>query len=178
MELVAEVTPAMLGYGGPAEADPCPAPLTPGTYAEGATAPAKTLPIAAWTGSRRQEWLPFSSLMATSQSAADGWGGEIVTMPPGTQPEACQALCLASDPCAAFSFDHGGAFFIGAARCPLVGYGSERDLTRDNIDFEGGVFFASDLKPDARFPTPNSEALAAQILADMSRSPKPALACA
>ncbi|MBW7057328.1 OmpA family protein [Paracoccus bogoriensis] len=172
VELVAEVTPDMLGFGGPAEADPCPATLTPGIHAEGATAgaeaPPPPPPITEWTGSGGQEWLPFSHLMATGFGTGSGWSGEVITMPPGTQPQACQALCWANDQCAAFSFNPGGSYFIEDARCHLIGYGSERDLTRDNTYFADGAFFASGLKPDARILTPESEALAAEILADLA----------
>ena len=167
VELVGNVTPDMLGFGGDAANDPCPATLTPGTLAAAEGAPPPP-PITEWTGAGGQEWLPFSLLMATGYGGEGGWGGERLSMPPGTQPQACQALCAAESQCAAFSFEPAGSFFVEDARCALIGYGTELDLRRDNAYLDGGTYFASGLKPDARLLTPESEEIAQQILADMA----------
>lgn len=164
VEMVGTVSPDMLGMGEPDGIDPCPATLTPGSH--GATAEAPP-PVTDWTGSGGQEWLPFSYLMATSYGSA-GWGGQTVILPAGSQPQACQALCQAEELCAAFSFAPSGSFFVEDVRCTLMGYGGELFVNRDNTYFEGGVFHVSGLKPDARVLTPESEALAAEILADMA----------
>lgn len=165
VELVGEVSADMLGFGGPEGVDPCPDTLTPGTREAEAPPPP---PVTDWTGSGGQEWLPFSYLMATGDGGATGWSGARLDMPPGTQPQACQALCLAEERCAAFSFEPAGSFFVENARCALIGYGTELRLERDNAYLDGGTFFASGLKPDAAILTPESEALAQQILADMA----------
>lgn len=161
VELVGSVTPDMLGFGGPEGVDPCPATLIPGT----AEAPP---PIPDWSGAGGQEWLPFSYLMATGDGAASGWEGARIEMPPGSRPEACQALCTQNSDCAAFSFEPAGSFFVENARCALVGYGTGLSLTRDNSYLDGGTFFVSGLKPDARLLTPESEALADEIIADLA----------
>ncbi|MFN3954791.1 MAG: PAN domain-containing protein [Pararhodobacter sp.] len=169
VELVGAVSPDMLGFGGPAGMDPCPDTLVPGTHgqaqAEGAPPPPA---IAEWTGSGGQEWLPFSFLMATGYGGESGWRGDRLAMPPGTQPQACQALCTAQSECAAFSFEPAGANFVAQASCALIGYGTEVTLRRDNSYLDGGAYHASGLKPDARLLTPESEELARQILADMT----------
>ncbi|GGA60793.1 OmpA family protein [Pelagibacterium lentulum] len=167
VELVGQVTPDMLGFGGPEGVDPCPDTLTPGTMvtAEGAPQPPA---IADWTGSGGQEFLPFSYLMATAQGGSEGWVGDRITMPPGTQPQTCQALCLAEGQCAGFSFEPAGSDFVETARCVLIGYGTEVNLRRDNTYYEGRIFAASGLKTDARLLTPESAAVAEQILADMA----------
>jgi len=164
VELVGAVTPDMLGFGGPAGADPCPDTLTPGTQSAVATPP----PIPDWSGASGQEWLPFSNLMPTGNAGATGWPGERLDLPPGARPQACQALCTANSQCAAFSFEPAGSFFVENARCVLIGYGTELNLTRDNGYYDGGTFFASGLKADARLLTPQSEGLAAQIIADLA----------
>lgn len=172
VELVGTVAPDMLGFGGPETADPCPDTLTPGTRIADAQAAVEGAPpppaIADWAGSGGQEYLPFSYLMATAQGGGAGWGGDRITLPPGTQPQACQALCQAEAHCAAFSFEPAGSHFVETARCVLIGYGTEVNLQRDNTYLDGGVFAASGLKPDARLLTPESEAVAEQILADMA----------
>ena len=170
VEMVGVVTPDMLGFGGPEGADPCPATLTPGTHAQtdAGEAPPPPPPVTEWTGTGGQEWLPFSSLTATAQGGGEGWEGTRISMPPGTQPQACQALCLAEDRCAAFSYEPAGSHFVQDARCGLIGYGSEMRLDRNNGYYEAGDFWASGLKPDARLLTPDSEATAAEILADMA----------
>jgi hypothetical protein len=166
VELAVTVTPDMLGFGGPAGADPCPATLTPGTQSAATAAPPP--PIPDWSGAGGQAWLPFSFLMATGGGGAVGWSGERLDMAPGARPQACQALCTANTDCAAFSFEPAGSFFVENARCALIGYGTELNLTRDNGYFDGGTFFASGLKPDARLLTPESEELAARIIADLA----------
>lgn len=165
VELAGAVAPGMAGFGGPAGVDPCPATLTPGTTAVAELPPP---PVTDWTGTDGPEWLPFAYLMTTGDGAAEGWRGERLSMLPGTQPQACQALCLANEECAAFSFEPAGSFFVAEARCLLLGYGTEVDLMRDNGYFGGGTHFAAGLKPDARILTPQSETLAAEILADMA----------
>lgn len=160
VELVGAPGAAMAGLGGPDGIDPCPDLPIPGT----AAAP----PITEWTGSGGQDWLAFSYLMATGAGGGTGWGGARLTMQPGTQPQACQALCLADDRCAAFSFEPAGANFIETASCALIGSGTEVTLRRDNAYFDGGTFHASGLKPDAAILTPEADDLAAQILADMA----------
>gem|GEM_PF-1451186 len=167
VELAGEVGPDRLGFGGPAGVDPCPDTLTPGTMATTGDAPQPPA-IADWTGSGGQEFLPFSYLMATAQGGSEGWHGDRITMPPGTQPQTCQALCQAERQCAAFSFEPAGSDFVETARCVLIGYGTELNLRRDNNYFDGGIFAASGLKADARLLTPESEAVAEQILADMA----------
>lgn len=167
VELVGTVDRDMLGFGGPEGVDPCPDTLTPGTRAEAEAAPPPP-PIAEWTGSGGQEWLPFSYIMPTALGGAEGWVGDRITMPPGTQPQACQALCLAERQCGAFSFEPAGSFFVETARCALIGYGTEMTLKRDNTYFAGGSIFASGLKPDARLLTPESEGIAQEILDDMA----------
>jgi hypothetical protein len=164
VELVGAVTPDMLGFGGPAGADPCPDTLTPGTMAADTAPP----PIPDWSGAGGQEWLPFSVLMATGYGGATGWGGDRIDMPPGARPEACQALCAANSECAAFSFEPAGSHFVENARCALIGDGTELDLRRDNSHYDGGMFHVSGLKPDARLLTPESEAAAAEIIADLA----------
>lgn len=166
VELVGTVTPDMLGFGGPAGVDPCPDTLTPGTQiAADATPPPP--PIPDWSGAAGQEWLPFSGLMATGHGGEPGWQGDRIDMPPGARPESCQALCTANSHCAAFSFEPAGSHFVENARCALIGYGTELNLTRDNSYYDGGTFFTSGLKPDARLLTPQSEAVAQEIIADM-----------
>lgn len=173
VELVGTVTRDMLGFGGPAGADPCPDTLTPGAHAAAGDAATGTgeapppPPITDWTGTGGHEWLPFSHFMATGDGAA-GWGGQTVTLPRGSQPQACQALCAAEDLCAGFSYMPWGSYFIEEVRCVLTGYGGERFIERNNSYFEGGTFHVSGLKPDARILTPESEALADEILADMA----------
>ncbi|MBQ2261407.1 MAG: OmpA family protein [Loktanella sp.] len=164
VELVGEVTPDMLGFGGPEGVDPCPDTLTAGTQDKVPPPP----PIIEWTGNGGQEWLPFSFLMATGYGAATGWEGDRVTMPPGTQPQACQALCAAEAQCAAFSFEPAGSNFIETASCSLIGYGTEMDLWRNNSYLDGGVHYASGLKPDAMLLTPESEDIARSLLADLA----------
>ncbi|MDM7459814.1 MAG: PAN domain-containing protein, partial [Paracoccus sp. (in: a-proteobacteria)] len=112
--------------------------------------------------------LPFSTLVPTALGGGAGWEGARLSMPPGTQPQACQALCLADDRCAAFSYEPAGSHFVADARCALIGYGTEMRLARENGYFAAGDFWASGLKPDARLLTPESEAVAAEILADMA----------
>lgn len=169
VELVGAVTPDMLGFGGPTGMDPCPDTLIPGAHAtvqaEGTPPPPA---ITDWTGSGGQEWLPFSLLMATGYGGESGWRGERLAMPPGTQPQTCQALCTAQSECAAFSFEPAGANFVAEASCSLIGYGTELTLRRDNGYLDGGIYHASGLKPDARLLTPESEEIAQQILADMA----------
>jgi outer membrane protein OmpA-like peptidoglycan-associated protein len=164
VELVGSVDPDMLGFGGPAGADPCPDTLVAGTQDDVTPPP----PITSWTGNGGQEWLPFSYLMPTGDGGDTGWSGDSLTMAPGTQPQACQALCAANDDCGAFSFSPAGAFFVQTATCYLFGYGTELNLVRDNVWLDGGIFFASGLKPDATNLTPDSGAIAEQILADMA----------
>lgn len=170
VELVGTVTPDMLGFGGPEGIDPCPDTLTLGTHGPTAEAEAPPPPpeITEWSAHGGQEWLPFSSLAPTALGGGEGWQGDRIIMPPGTQPQACQALCLAEDRCAAFSFEPAGSYFVAEARCNLIGYGSEMRIDRHNGYHDGGTFFASGLKPDARLLTPESEEIAAQILADMA----------
>jgi len=167
VELVGQVTPDMLGFGGPEGVDPCPATLTPGTLAAADGAPPPPA-IPDWSGTGGQQWLPFSLLMATGYGAGTGWAGTRLDMPPGARPEACQALCTANADCAAFSFEPAGSDFVEAARCALIGYGTELDLTRNNTYLDGGTFYASGLKADARLLTPQSQELAAAIIADLA----------
>ncbi|MDD7973023.1 PAN domain-containing protein [Roseinatronobacter alkalisoli] len=166
VELVGNVTPDMLGFGGPEGVDPCPDTLIPGTImsAEGTPPPP---PIPDWSGAGGQEWLPFSLLMTTGDGGGSGWRGERQEMPPGSRPETCQALCTANSDCAAFSFEPAGSYFVENARCALIGYGTELTLRRDNSFLDGGTFFVSGLKPDARLLTSESEAIAQQIIADL-----------
>lgn len=167
VELVGQVTPDMLGFGGPDGVDPCPDTLTPGTLAAAEGAPRPPV-ITDWAGSGGQEFLPFSYLMATAQGGSAGWVGDRITMPPGTQPQTCQALCQAEGQCAAFSFEPAGSHFVEDARCVLIGYGTELTLKRDNTYLDGGIFAASGLKPDARLLTQESAAIATEILADLA----------
>jgi len=164
VELVGQVTPDMLGFGGPDGIDPCPATLVAGVQADTPPPP----PITEWTGTGGQEWLPFSLLMATGYGAGGGWEGDRLTMPAGSQPQACQSLCAANDQCAAFSFEPAGANFIETASCALIGYGTEVNLRRDNGYLDGGVYHASGLKPDAMLLTPDSEEIALSLLADLA----------
>ena len=167
VELVGTVTPDMLGFGGPDGADPCPDTLTPGTMAAADAAPPPP-PIPDWSGASGQEWLPFSLLMATGYGDGQGWSGDRIEFPPGARPEACQALCAANADCAAFSFEPAGSNFVENARCALIGYGTELNLVRNNSYYDGGTFYTSGLKPDARLLTPESEAVASQIIADLA----------
>lgn len=167
VELVGSVTSDMLGAGGPGSIDACPQSLTTATSVQAEGAP-PTPPITDWTGTGGQEWLPFSMLMPTGSGATQGWAGNRVEMPPGTQPQACQALCMAETECAAFSFEPAGSHFVENARCALIGYGTEVDLNRDNSYYDGGTYYASGLKPDALILTSESAVLAQQILEDMS----------
>lgn len=167
VELVGAVTPDMLGFGGPAGSDPCPDTLTPGRMAAADGAPPPP-PIPDWSGATGQEWLPFSLLMATGYGVETGWRGDRLTLPPGARPETCQALCTANSDCAAFSFEPAGSDFVETARCALIGYGTELTLRRDNNYLDGGTFYASGLKPDARLLTSDGEALAGEIIADLA----------
>ncbi len=162
VELVGSVDASLLGFGGPDGLDPCPATLTPGHHGE------PSPPIEAWTANHGQAWLPFSYLMATGYGGPEGWRGDRIEMPPGTQPQACQALCLANTDCAAFSFEPAGSFFVEMARCAMLGFGTEVNLVRSNAYFEDGSYFASGLKPEAAILTPEAEAIATRILADLT----------
>lgn len=167
VELVGTVTPDSLGFGGPDSVDPCPDTLTSGTLAgaEGARPPPA---IPDWNGAAGQEGLPFSLLMATGHGGEAGWRGDREEMLPGARPETCLALCTANSDCAAFSFEPAVSFFVENARCALIGHGTELNLTHDNSYYDGGTFFTSGLKPDARLLTPDSDAVAQQIIADMA----------
>lgn len=169
VELVGMVTPDMLGFGGPEGADPCPDTLTPGTHAATATGetPPPPPPITEWSGAAGQEWLPFSYFMATGDGV-EGWDGASIILPRGSQPQACQALCMAEERCAGFGFMPFGSNFVQETWCTLHGYGGERFIARDNSYYEGGTFHVTGLKPDARLLTAEAEAVAAQILADMA----------
>lgn len=167
VELVGRVTPDMLGSGGLDGVAPCPGTLTLGAMAAAEGAPPPP-PIPDWSGTGGQEWLPFSLLMATGSGGGQGWGGDRIEMRPGARPEACQALCAANSECAAFSFEPAGSNSVENARCALIGYGTELNLTRDNSHYDGGTFYTSGLKPDARLLIPDSEAIAAEIIADLA----------
>ncbi|WP_019953367.1 OmpA family protein [Yoonia vestfoldensis] len=149
-------TSAPQGSAGQDEADPCAPPLAADTP--------PPPPIREWTGSGGLDWLPFSYLTATG---ANG-GRDRLSMPPGTQPHACQALCAARSDCAAFSFEPAGASFIETATCDLIGYGNETDLRRDNAYLAGGAYHASGLKPDAVSLTDQSAAVAQSLLTDLA----------
>ncbi len=164
VELVGTVTPDMLGFGGPDGLDPCPDTLTAGTRGADAVAP----PIPDWSGAGGQEWLPFSLLMATGYGGDTGWSGDRIEMRPSARPESCQPLCAANADCAAFSFEPAGSNFVENARCTLIGYGTELNLVRNNSYYDGGTFYTSGLKPDARLLTPDSEAIATEIIADLA----------
>jgi hypothetical protein len=174
VELVGDVPAEGLGFGGPGGVDPCPqaAPDMASARAQGSAAEAEGAAhapaITEWTGSGGQEWLPFSVLMATGDGAAGGWEGTRIDMPPGSQPQACQALCLSEARCAAFSFEPAGSYFVEHARCALVGGGTQLNLARQNAYYDGGTYFATGLRPDARLLTPESEEVAQQILADLA----------
>lgn len=133
-----------------------------------ASAEAETPPVTGWGGTGGREWLAYSVLAASGRSAGSGQGFGTVSLPAGTQPETCQALCREEAGCAAWSFEPGGSYFVAEARCARFDYFAELTVQRQNGYQEDGGYFASGLKPDATNLTPESEAIADEIVADLA----------
>lgn len=136
--------------------------------AAGVSAEAATPPVTGWGGTGGREWLAYSVLSPSGRSSGSGEAFETVSLPAGTQPETCQAMCREESGCAAWSFEPGGSYFVAEARCARYGYAAELTVRRQNGYEEDGGFFASGLKPDARNLTPESEAVADEIVADLA----------
>lgn len=167
VELVGTVDPDMLGFGGPADIDPCPAQAP--SLASLETAPAADLPPrTGWQGVVGRDWVEFSVFQASGRASQDGEGFETLSLPPGTQPQTCQALCLAEAGCAAWSFEPAGSHFVSDARCMRYGYGAELALVRANGYQEDGGIFVTGTKPDATNLVADTAGVADEILADMA----------